>query len=480
MKKPNLQTNVVFSTIYQVLIMITPLITAPYTARILGAEGVGINSYTNSVQTYFLLIAALGTQTYGTREIAMNRDDFQRRSQLFWEIWLLKVVATAICLLGWVAVVAFGGENQIYYAILSVNLLASLLDISWFFAGMERFDYIVSINTAIKILTVIAIFVFVKAPTHLVRFMGIFAVGTLLGNLSTWLFLHKYIGLPERKKLCVLRHLKNALVYFVPTIATSVYTVMDKTLVGLITQNNAQNGYYEQATKIINLAKSVSFLAINSVLTSRMSYLYAEQKHDEIQQQKIFSMEYITFMCVGMSFGIWAVARQFVAAFFGPEYELVTPLLQILSPIILIIGISNCIATHYFTPVGMQRRNSTFLIAGATLNLALNMALIPSLGAWGAAAASVMAELLITMLYIIYGRAFVTSVELWKFLWKKLVAAVVMVVIICLVDRLFDNPVIATICEVATGAAVYCAVLLILRDRSLAIVMSIVKKKLLK
>ena len=480
MKKPNVQMNVVLSTLYQILSMITPLITAPYTARVLGAEGVGINSYTSSVQAYFLLFAALGTYTYGTREIACNRDDRKRRTQLFWEIELLTVITTAVCLLGWGLVVAFGGENRIFYGILSINLLATMFEISWFFGGMERFDYTVSINTLLKVLTIACIFLFVKTPDHLPRFMLIFAAGTLLGNLSMWLFLPQYVDKPDWKNLRIWRHFKNTLIYFVPTIATSVYTVMDKTLIGLITRSNEQNGYYEQATKIINLAKSVAFVAINSVLTSRMSYLYAEQKTEEIKKQKTYSMEYITFMCVGLTFGIWAVAPQFVEAFFGPEYAQVVPLLRIFSPIILIIGISNCIASHYFVPMGLQKQNATFLIIGATVNLILNMILIPTTGGWGAAAASVAAELVITVLYLVYGKAFITLGQTWGFLWKKLLAAAAMVATICLMDGLFTRPVIATACEVAAGVAVYCAVLLILRDRSLTIVLDSVKRKLKK
>lgn len=480
MKKPSIQMNIILSTLYQVLTMITPLITAPYTARVLGAEGVGINSFTTSVQTYFLLLAALGTFTYGTREIARSRDDKKKRSQLFWEIELLTVFTTVICLLGWGVVIALGGENRLYYAILSINLVAALFEISWFFAGMERFDYTVTINTVLRMLTIACIFLFVKTPDHLGRFMAIFAVGTLLGNLSMWVFLPKYVGKPDFKNLHIWKHFKSTLIYFVPTIATSVYTVLDKTLIGMITQDNAQNGYYEQATKIINMAKSVAFVAINNVLTSRMSYLYAAQKKEEIQKQKTLSMEYITFMCVGLTFGIWAVAPRFVAAFFGPEYSPVVPLLRIFSPIILIIGVSNCIASHYFTPMGLQKQNASFLIVGAVVNLALNLILIPSTGGWGAAAASVVAELVITVLYLVYGKSFITLRQTWGFLWKKLVAALAMVAVISLMDGLFTRPVIATTCEVVAGVGVYCVVLLILRDQSLAIVISGVLNKLKK
>ncbi len=467
MKKPSLQLNVALSTLYQILTMITPLITAPYTARVLGVSGVGINSFTSSIQSYFVLFAALGTYTYGSREIARNRDDIKRRSQLFWEIELLTLITTAICTLAWGIVILMGGSNQVYFLILSISLFATFFEISWFFAGIERFDYTVLVNTALKILTIVCIFLFVKTPAHLSRFMLIFALGTLFGNLSMWLFLPKYVQKPDWRNLHIWHHFKSTLIYFVPTIATSVYTMLDKTLIGLITQDNLQNGYYEQATKIINMAKSVAFIALNNVLGSRMSYLFAQNKYEEIRQRTNQSMHYISFMGIGMTFGLIAVAPKFVLAFFGPDYMPVVTVLRVFSPIIPIIGISNCLASHYFTPKGLQKHIAIFLFVGAGVNLVLNCIMIPYAGSLGAAVASVLAELVITVLYIAYSKSFFPIRQLWKCLWKKLAAAICMVGVILCIDPWFAEPILATAIEVFAGVAVYCLALLILRDEFL-------------
>lgn len=484
MKKPSMQLNIALSTLYRVLLMITPLITAPYTARVLGVDGVGINSFTTSVQSYFTLLAGLGTYTYGSREIARNRDNREKRSQLFWEIELLTLITTMVCLLGWVAVILLGGEYRTYYLILAVSLAATFFEISWFFAGMERFDHTVVINTGLKILTIVAVFLFVKTPAHLPRFMLISALGTLLGNFSMWLFLPQYIQKPDFKNLRIWRHFKETLIYFIPSVATSVYTVLDKTLINLITQSNAQNGYYEQATKIINMAKSVGFVALNSVMGSRMSYLHGQNNQEEIFKRTGQSVDYISFMGAGMAFGLIAVAPRFVMAFFGPDYGAVVPLLQIFSPIILVIGISNCLDSHYYTPAGQRKRGTIYLVCGAAVNLILNCILIPTYGSMGAATASVIAELVISFLYIRGSKGFITFGYLWQFLWRKLIAAVVMVLAIRLMDDWFVRPIIAILCQVPVGVAIYCLVLLALRDNAVVIitqkVWAVIKTKILK
>lgn len=480
MKVPSLKKNIILFTLFQILNLVTPLITAPYTARVLGAEGIGINSFTDSVQTYFLLLATLGTYTYGTREIACNRNDPKKRSQIFWEIELLTLITTAICLLAWGVLILQSEENRLYYMIKTISLFAAIFEISWFYGGMERFDYPVLVSSAIKFLFIGSIFVFVKSSEDLPIFIGLLAVSSLLSNVSLWIFLPQYICKPDFRNIHIWRHFKNTLIYFVPTIATSIYTVLDKTLIGLITQENTQNGYYEQATKIINMAKAVAFNALNNVLVSRMSFLYMEKKDDEIRERTTWSMEYITFMCVGLSFGIWAVAPRFVPSFFGPDYANVVPLLRIFSPIILIVGISNCIASHYFTPMGLQKQNATFLIAGAIVNLILNCILIPSLGSQGAAIASVIAELVITILYVACCKGFITAGQLLGHLWKKLVAAGAMVAVIFLIDGWFTRPLFAVAVQILLGFATYCLVLIVLRDRSVTIVAETIMRKIRK
>ena len=101
MKNKSIKKNLVLSTLYQILTLIIPFITAPYISRVIGAEGVGIYSYTLAIGTYFTLFAALGTVSYGTREIARNRDDKQKRSKSFWEIEILTIVTSFICILLW-------------------------------------------------------------------------------------------------------------------------------------------------------------------------------------------------------------------------------------------------------------------------------------------------------------------------------------------------------------------------------------------
>lgn len=464
MKEESLVKNFVFSTAYQMLILITPFITAPYVARVLGADGVGLYSFTTSNQMYFSMFAALGTASYGSREIARNRNNICDRSQAFWEIETLSIITSMICLFFWGVFIIFSGENKIYYIILTLVLLATMLDISWFYTGIEQFKYTVAVNSVFKLLGVVSLFLFVRTKDDLGLYTLIMSLTTFLGNLSMWIFIPKFVQKVSLKTIRLKKHFKETLVYFIPTIAASIYTVLDKTLLGVITKDNSQNGYYEETTKIINIAKSITFTSLNSVLGARLSFLFAENRTDEIKKRIVFSMDYILFVGIGLCFGIIAVADRFVPVFFGKGYEPVIGLLQLMSPIIVIIGISNCLGSQYYNPAGLRVKSAKYIIYGSIINLILNLILIPKLKSQGAIIASLSAELVITSLYINNCDGYISSSIVFSYGWKKIIAAFLMLFSINTIKPIIESNALSLVISVIVGVMIYICILAFLKD----------------
>lgn len=475
---PSIKKNFIYSTFYQILTLVTPLITSPYISRVLGANGVGIYSYTNSLVTYFTMFAALGVSSYGNREIAQHRDDKKERSKLFWEIELLVITTTCLATFSWLVLSIVYKSYSLYLFILTVQVIAVAFDISWFFGGLEQYSYIVIKNTICKLASVILLFVCVKAPSDVWIYILILAGSTLAGNISTWTCLPKFLVKIKKNELCIVRHYKETLIYFIPTIATSVYTVLDKTMIGLITGSNSINGYYENATKIVNMAKAIAFTSINSVLGSRISYLFAINKTDEIKLKIDFTLDYILFMGIGCSLGIIGIAKQFVPWFFGEDFMATVPMLMMLSPIVVIVGISNCAGALYYTPAGLRTTSTKFIIVGSIINLILNSMLIPLFSGYGAIISSIVAELTITVLYVKNSNGFLTTRMIATKVWKKVVAGIAMLVIIFALGKDKDAGVALTLTQIMAGVGIYCVILLIMKDKFLMECIRIVKARL--
>lgn len=468
MKKPNLKRNFIYSLFNQAVTIGTVFITAPYFSRVLQPSGIGIQSYTASVQMYFSLVAALGTSVYGERTISQNRDQPNIYSRLFWEIEFMTVITSMICIIAWTALIACSKDYRVYFIILTLNILATMFDITWFFSGLEQFGIIVARNSVFKLLGIMLMFMAVKSPNDLWVYITISSCSALLSSISLWLYLPKFLVKTDFKNMNLMPHFKQTLVYFMPTIATSVYTVLDKTLIGLITKDEVQNGCYEQAEKVISVLKSIVFVALNTVTGTRASYLAANNRYDEIKQKIKESLHYVFFMGAGCVCGIIGIADSFVPLFFGAGYDRVVYLLYILAPIVIIIGISNCLGSQYYTPAGRRSETARYIAYGAIINFLLNLILISYIGAYGAAISSVIAETVISFLYVYRSSGFIKIIEIAQIGKKKIVAGIIMIVVIRIIRFCLHsvvNDVIILILQIAAGAAAYITILLVLHDR---------------
>lgn len=464
MRQPSIKKNVVFNTLYQIITLITPLITAPYISRVLEAEGIGIYSFTNSIVTYFTLVAALGTASYGQREIAMHRNDFQECSKRFWEIEILSIFTTCIAMFAWIIWIVCSNQYSVYYGVLTISIIAVAFDISWFYAGFEKFQYIVIRNAIVKLFGIILIFLLVKKKDDILVYIGIMSVTGFLGNVSMWTYLPRMIEKVNFSSLHPFKnHLRQTVAYFIPTIATSVYTVLDKTMIGVITSSESQNGYYEQATKIIRMFESVLF-SLNTVMSARQSFLFSEGKIDEIKEKINKSFEFLFAIAIPFIFGLVAIANNFVNWFFGKGYEPVVKVLYFMSLLPLIICISNILGSQYLTPSGQRTRSTKGIMMGALTNLILNSILIPLYGAIGATIASIFAELVISIIYMKMSRECIGWSQIFRISIKKIIAAVIMFAIIYVIGKRLTDTIWATVIQIVVGIVIYTLTLVLLRD----------------
>ena len=463
--KDGLVKNIVFNNIYQIFNLLIPLILAPYISRVLTPAGVGIKSYTNTYVTYFTMIASLGTVEYGTREIARVRDDPLKLSSTFWEIEILTLFSTLVSIVGWIFLASFYKEYSFYLWIWTIQIVGTMFNVSWFFVGIEKLKYTLSVNFVIKILSFVLTFLFVKNVDDTWIYILILATSSFLGFLSTWIFLPKFLVRCRPNLHDVFtRHLKQTFVYFLPSVATSVYTVLDKTLIGLISNNDNYNGFYEQATKIVDLGKVLGFSAINGVVTSRASYLYKLDDKEKIVKLMDSSMNINLFFSIAISFGICAISSVFVPLFFGDGYDMTTQMLYILAPLVFVISLSNTCGSIYYTPSNRRMQSTLFLVIGSVVNLIMNIALIYLIGPIGACISTLAAESIISVLYVSFCRI-ITWKKIVKLVWRKLVAGSLMFVLIYFfIEYVSMNQIVSLLISISGGALVYIVTLALLRD----------------
>lgn len=154
----NIRKNFIYNAIYQILIIILPIITTPYISRVIGAEGLGVYSYSYSIASCFALICVLGVTDYGSRSIAQVRDDKHKLNKTFWSIYSLQLITSVIGIGAYlIYIVKFIKFNKLIFIIEVIYVISFSIDINWLLSGLEEFKIIVTRNIIIKIITLLSI-----------------------------------------------------------------------------------------------------------------------------------------------------------------------------------------------------------------------------------------------------------------------------------------------------------------------------------
>ena len=233
MKKSKVASNYLYNVAYQILTFITPFITTPYLARVFGSESLGIYNYTYSIVYWFILFGMLGLGIYGNRQIAKVRDDDENRSRTFCEIFTLQVLNVLFSMLVYFVVFRFFDKQYFNIFLLQgLMVFATLFDISWFYNGIENFKKITIRNFAVKIITIILIFLIIKNPDQVVQYVWINIAMLFFSNIVMWINLKSYVKFVKVKIKDAYKHFKNTFILFLPQIATTIYSTFTQTLIG--------------------------------------------------------------------------------------------------------------------------------------------------------------------------------------------------------------------------------------------------------
>lgn len=460
----SIKKNYIYNVIYQILLLVVPLITTPYVSRVLSVDGIGLYSYANSIVSYFVLVATLGTTTFGQRQISYNHDNKEELSRTFWELFIFRTLTSAFTLAVYFVIFTIVyQENQLIYLIFSLNIINVIFDISWFFQGLEEFGKTVLRNIIFKILSVVAIFVFVRTQNDLWLYVLFMIAFTVLGNLTMWLYLPKYLC--KVKGIRPFRDTKSIIQFFIPTVATQIYTVLDKSMIGWFTDGTTENGYYEQAEKISKIALAV-VTSLGTVMIPRISKVFKDGNIEKVRYYLYKSYRFVWMLSIPIMFGLVAISDIFVPVFFGDGYEKCEILIPIFSLLTIIIGLSNVNGMQLFVPTGRQNILTLTVVVGAIVNIIFNLILIPLFASIGACIASVIAEFCVTLVGFIYIKVkdkmpispiFKSSIKYW-------IAGTVMFGALIGLKFVLDSNIIGLVISIISGILIYFILLLIMKD----------------
>lgn len=411
-----------------------PLFTLPYIARTLGAEANGRITFATSVISYFIMIANVGIPTYGIRACAKFRNDKDKLSktvlgilsvELFMTIIAYSVLGIAIYF-----VEKFRTNGNLIW-ISSLSIILSTIGVEWFYNALEQFKYIAVRNIIFKIISLFMMFILVHEPEDVFVYAGINVLGTYGSNLMNAIRLKNYIEFTKISFKDILKHIKPAFIFFFLSVAISIYTNLDNIMLGFMT-SNIDVGYYSVAIKVRGIILTVT-TALCTVLLPRVSYYYEKGRLDDFKRIIQKSVYCILLLAIPFMLFFIIASKQTVDVLAGEQFENSVIPLCILMPTVLFAGVSNLTGIQMLVPMGLEKYTVISTIFGALTDLILNIILIPLFGTIGAAIGTMVAELVVLIVQVIYLRKRISFNINFENIIKILLSSVIAMIILLLI-----------------------------------------------
>lgn len=447
--------NFLYNVSYQVLVIILPLITVPYVSNILGAEGIGNYAFTYSNMQYFVIFGMVGITLYGNRQIAYVRDDKEKLKNTFYSIYTLQLITTIISFILYLvfALVLNNGNYRWLYIAQGINILAAIVDISWLFMGLEQFKRTVVRNTIVKLVSLVSIFIFVKSSNDTIIYTIILGLSSLLGNLTFWFYIPKEIGFNKMKISNLSFHLKSSLALFIPQIAIQIYVLLDRTMLGVMT-NTVQVGYYDNSQKIVKLVLTIA-TAVGTVMMPKIANTVASGDMEKVKYYIKNSFFFVSALSIPLMFGLMGVANELAPWFFTNKFSGIENLIVMGSPIILAISWSNVLGMQLLVPLNRTREFTVSVTAGSIANFVLNLFMLRKFGAIGACISTIVAEFTVTIVQFYLVRDFIRVKEFINPILLFIPSSVIMYIIVRIIGKHMGAGILTNIVQGIFGLLVY-------------------------
>ncbi len=454
-KAQSLKKNFIFQILYQVVMLVIPLIITPYLTRRLGADAYGVYTYTYSIAYYFVIFAMLGIMRHGQRLIVSKRNDENQLRKAFWSLYFVHVCFSLLALAAYVIFIYCIGEPQYrtVYLFQTIYVASALFDITWLFYGLENFQSVVIKNFLVKALECILIFTFVKSPDDLWLY-------TLI--MSGSIFLGQAVMVPQAMRAIppigfgwadIKQHFKPLFVLLIAVVAATLYTIFDKTLLGIMS-TKANVAYYECSNKITNVPRMI-IGAIGTVMLPRACDCVARGDEESAKKYMDFSLHLTCMLGIGSVFGLLGVANLLAVLYFGSDFAICGEVIMAISPTIFIIELGDILRTQYMVPNGMDKQLSLSLVLNAILNLILTVILIPPLGIYGAVIGTLAAETLGLVFQLVLCRNFLSLKKILVTMLPYVIFSGIMYGLIYLVRMYYNRSIADLLLQILIGGGIY-------------------------
>ena len=373
-----------------------------YVSRKLQPAASGEVDFATSTTAYFTMFATLGMPIYAIRCCARCRSDREKLSRMFTELFSISLLLAAI--VGGVLVALcfitdpFRG-NRMLFLLLGSQILWNAIGCEWLYKALERYRYLMTVSAVAYVTALSLILLAVHSPEDKLLYAGLSVLAGAITAVCNFFCLRREVDITFHLRINT-KHLKPLLVFFAMSCMTSIYGNLDVVMLGAI-RGNYETGLYGLVSKGKIM---LIFFVLWSSMLPQMTNAFGSGDRDRFRELTRRAVRLIT--AVNLSLTVFALihAADVTLAMGGASYANAATAFRITVLSVVPIGLSNVLGGLVMIPAGRERRLLAAEIAGAVVNFALNLYVIPRYSIEGAAVTTLAAEALVFVLCFVIDR----------------------------------------------------------------------------
>lgn len=368
--------NIVFKFILNIFNLVVPVLIGPYVLRIIGPEMNGVINYAQTLYSYFFIFAGFGVYQYGLREISRVKADKQKLNSLFTSLFIITVCTTIITSGIYLIYIYHGYNGTDMYSIsiiLSFNFLANIFYTEWVNEALENFDFITIKTVIVRLLYIIAIFIFVRVAQDFKQYVILIVLSTMVNNIISFIYIKKRVKF-SFSNIKLLPHLKPLLLVVILSNANVLYAQLDKAMLGTYFTITSV-GFYAVAQSISGIINSL-LLTVITVSMPRLSNLLTHKDNKAYLEllNKISKIYYLILFptCIGLAL----LAKEVVLLYGGANFINAYPILIVFSLYTISLGYETILGTQVLYLNKKENIQVLFIFICGFINLILNSLLV--------------------------------------------------------------------------------------------------------
>ncbi len=471
--------NFIIYLIRTLIIGVIPLVVHKYAFNTLGEVGSGSVKYIMDIATWFQLFATFGISSYAIREGSKVRDDKKKLDTFVAEMLIFNGLTTVIALLCY-SVTFFVSKFDNYTTLLAIFIFYVLfcgLTLDWFYNVYEDYLYITVRTCISQILAVAFLFVFLKpnrnyvyALALVIPFVGIF-IANIIGII-------KKTDFKNINGLHPWQHIKFVCPMFAIVIASSIYSLLDTSMLGWM-RGDAAVGFYTAASEMVKLTIKL-ITAVCAVFVPRLSYYIGIGEIKQYKNLANRAINIVTMIAIPAAMGLFIFSRDTILLTSNSNFLSAVNTLKILSINLIFSAVDGIIGWQVLVPNRKEKVLCIATLTGAIVDCVLNLKMIPVLNFEGAAIATLISEMCVFIICIIEAKKYIDIKPIAIHLFKCILASLPIACIGCILSRFDLSPIISFTIAVPMAAVCYMVILLLIKDEIVLSLLEYISDKISK